>query len=341
MTWDRQLAVRSGIGGLMMLLLMLCAVLADGCSRRQRPDGPELKIRLGLAMQESSALAMIAVENGYFAREGLDCSVTEYVSGKRALAGMLEGEVDAASTAAVPVVFQSFRRQDFRIAASIGAVTGLEKLVARRDLGIERPEDLRGRRIGTQRGSAVHFFLHLFLLKKGIPAEEVTLKFMKAEELPAALEEGRMEAFCMREPYVSEAVERLGEKAVVFDAPGIYYRSELLVAMDSVVEQKPEVVRALVGGMLRASEFVSDHPQQAIGVVAGRLGVRRERIEAMWPGFRSHVALTQALLAGMESQAEWALRASLAEGERIPNYLDFIYLGAMESEKPGAVTIIR
>jgi ABC-type nitrate/sulfonate/bicarbonate transport system substrate-binding protein len=292
-------------------------------------------------MQESSALAMIAVENGYFAEEGLDCSVTEYVSGKRALTGMLRNEVDAASTAPVPVVFQSFERRDFRIVASIGAVTGLEKLVARRDLGITEPADLRGHTVGTQRGSAVHFFLHLFLLKTGIPSEEVSLKFMKAEKLPAALEEGRIDAFCMREPYISEAQSLLGEDAVVLEAPGIYYRSEFLVAMQPVVEEHPDAIRALVGGVRRASEFAEAHPDEAIGIVAGKLGVPRERIEKMWAGFRNRVSLDQSLLASMESQAEWTLKSGLTQGGRIPNYLDFLYLDALESESPEAVTIIR
>lgn len=324
-----------------ILLAVVCLVLVSGCGDGRRPEGGERSIRLGLAMQESSALAMIAVEKGYFAEAGLNCSVKEYVSGKRALMGMLGGEVDAASTAPVPVVFQSFKRGNFRIVASIGAVTGLEKVVARRNVGIETPQDLRGKTIGTQRGSAVHFFLHLFLLKKGIAAEEVTLEFMKAEQLPQALAEGRIDAFTMREPYVSEAVELLGEDAVVFEAPGIYYRSELLVATEPAVAEKPRAVRALVRGMLRASDFVSAHPEESIGIVAAKLDVPRERIEAMWPGFRNRVALDQALLASMESQAEWAIRAGLTEGKKIPNYLDFVYLRAMEREKPGAVTIIR
>lgn len=94
--------------------------------------------------------------------------------------------------------------------------------MARRDRGIEEAADLRGKHIATQRGSAVHFFLHLCLVSHGLTEEDVTLSFMKGEELPAALAEGRIDAFSMREPYVSEASSLLGERVVIFGHKSIY-----------------------------------------------------------------------------------------------------------------------
>jgi NitT/TauT family transport system substrate-binding protein len=330
------MARRALIGALAAVLTVLGGCGEGGPATDERP-----RVRFGLALQESSALAIIAAENDYFAAEGLDCSVKEYVSGKRAVSGMLNGEVDAASTAQVPVVIQGFQPGDFRILASIGSVTGTEKVVARRDRGIESPPDLRGKRIGTQRGSAVHFFLHLFLLKAGISESQVVMEFMRAEDLPQALGEGTIDAFCMREPYVGRAVKLLGEEAVVFESPGLYYRTELLVATVDVAAKRPLVARGLVRTMLRAAEFADAYPEHTVGLLASKLGAPRDAIAERWSGFRTSVGLDQALLNSMESQAEWAIKAGLVEAQELPNYLELIDLRAMEAAKPEAVTIIR
>ena len=40
-------------------------------------------------------------------------------------------------------------------------------------------------------------------------------------------------------------------------------------------------------------------------------------------------------------EARWAIREELADKEEVPDYLDFIYIDALEEVKPEAVTIIR
>jgi len=85
--------------------------------------------------------------------------------------------------------------------------------------------------VATQRASAVHYFLHLFLLRHGMSEDDVDLSFMKAEELPGALSEGTIDAFSMREPFIGEAKRLMGEQAVVFSEPALYVKTFNLVAV--------------------------------------------------------------------------------------------------------------
>ena len=77
-------------------------------------------------------------------------------------------------------------------------------------------------KIATQRLSAVHYFLHLFLLKHDI--EDAELEFLKAEELPQALADGKIDAFSMREPFISEAHGLVGNNGIVFRESGTYLK---------------------------------------------------------------------------------------------------------------------
>ena len=81
----------------------------------------------------------------FFAEEGVNVRIVDkYPSGKRTLQGLLDGEVTVAPTAEAPIVFRSFERGDFAIVATIGSSDNEPKIIARKDSGIEKPEDLRG-----------------------------------------------------------------------------------------------------------------------------------------------------------------------------------------------------
>lgn len=326
--------------------VIICLFIVVGCTQgtSQQSAAPPARqdVRLALGLQSSSALAIIAMENGYFANEGLDLTVSEHVSGKRALHAMLAGEADVATTAQVPMVFASFAREDFRTLATIGSLTNVERVVARRDRGIDQPSDLRGKRVATQKGSAVHFFLHVFLAKHALSEAEVTMSYLKGEQLPKALIADEIDAFSMREPYISHAVEGLGDNAVVFAAPGVYYRTEHLLATQTLLQRQPQAAAMLIRALLKAEDFARDHQQEAIKVVARKLGVQPDKLANRWSDFDLRVLLDQAMLSGLEDQARWAIDNQLVENHRkMPNYLRFIDTEALKTARPEAVTIIQ
>ena len=160
-------------------------------------------LRIGVEQSPLLALVMIAEDQGFFSKQGVDVKVKYYASGKLALNGMFSGEVDLATPAETPIVFSSFERMDFSIVATIGSSDNDPKIVARKDRGIQKPGNLRGKCIATQKASAVHFFLHSFLVRNGLSEKDIKLSFKHPDELVPALAKGEIDAFSMREPYVS------------------------------------------------------------------------------------------------------------------------------------------
>jgi len=300
-------------------------------------------VRYGLTLQSMSALSIVACDADFFAREALDVELVEYVSGKRALAALLAGEVDAITTAEVPIVLASMGRDGFRIVAGLGSLsTNIERIVARKDAGIETPADLRRKRIATQRGSAVHFFLHMFLAKNGLSVRDVDISFMKAEELPGALVRGEIDAFSMREPYVGQAVAALANQAVVFEEPGVYYRSDYLVVSEALAQSKPDVVHRMVRALVDAEALAAQDPVRVVNVVTKRLhAMDKDIVRKELAHTTLTVNLDQSLLTVLEDTARWAIDAGLTDQANVPNYLNYLYLDALEAAKPDAVTIIR
>ncbi|GAB6040440.1 NrtA/SsuA/CpmA family ABC transporter substrate-binding protein [Endothiovibrio diazotrophicus] len=285
---------------------------------------------------------MIAVERGFFAQEGVAVEVVSFPSGKRTLHdGLLGDEVDVAGVADIPFVIAALDGRPLVAVGTLSSTDDVNRVVARRDLGIERPEDLRGKRIGTQRGSAVHFFLDRFLQRHGLDAQAVKLRYLRIEDLTPALAAGEIDAFSLREPYVTTARELLGERAQVFDEPGLYRQSEVLVTTAAFTRDHPRRLPRLLRALVHAERFAARNPAAAAAITAAYLGVDRERIEAIWPTLELRVTLDQSLLSLLEREARWALDNALTEARGIPDFRALLHRQSLGAVDPARVRLNR
>lgn len=326
--------------GCMLILLVGCDDGRPGPQPVPEPTGSN-PVRVGLPLDPHSALLIVALETRALSNQGIEPIVSTYPSGKRALdEGLLTGREDFVTASDVPVALAGFADPPLRVIASVSSTDNVNRVVTRSSLGIRRPQDLAGRRIGTQQGSAVHFFWHLFSLDQRIHAAD-QVQFFRAEELPVALADGRIDAFSMREPFVSEARALLGDDLRVFSAPGLYAQQQLLVASESMARERRESLRRVVRALLFAEGFCRLEPAAAQSIVAGRLGVPAAQITRLWSDLALRVRLDQGLLLLLEEEARWALGAGLVPAAPLPNYLDFIDTRPLDAERRRAVTLIR
>ncbi len=335
---------RIGIG--IALLMVALAVVAIFAIRRagsdQVPSSPAAVIRIGIQNNVVCALPLIASRLGLFQREGLDVRIVPYPSGKLALDAMLAGEVDVAASADIPIVGRSLERDDFAIFATIAWSERGAWITARRDRGIERPTDLRGKTVGTQRGSAVHFFLSAFLARHAIPETEVALVFLPAAELPAALANGQIDAFSMRNPFAAQAQVLLGETVVELHDRDVCRQTFNLVAWKDALRDRRPVFAAMLRALASAEQRLIHRPDEALAAVITEMGLQREaEIRADWPAYTYVLSLDQSLFATLEEQAAWYIARDAAPGKQIPNYLLYVDTGPMLDVKPAAVSVIR
>ena len=311
----------------------------------QKQDTPRDKITIAIPGEPLNALLIIAKELDLFSREGIDLIVKDEYStgtGARALEGMLAGRVDVAtSVAETALVFKSFQRQDFSVIASNGSSDNDAKIVARKDRGLTKLSDLRGKRIGTPKGTSMDFFLHVLLVKNGISQKDVAIRYGKLEELPVALAKGEIDALSVREPYVSEAMKLSEGNAFVLAEPGLYVKTLNVVALNSFIREKPDTVKKFLRALIRAEEFAKKEPDQAMKIVSNRLKLGQSEMIALWPNLDLRISLDQRLLLSLEDEARWAITNKLTEATQVPNYLNFVYPDGLAAVRPEGVTIIH
>jgi len=319
---------------------IIFAVLALFSCDKPIEKGRVEKIRLGFLPDPLSSLLYIANEQGMFKRHGLDVFFDRYEGGAYALNDLLAGKLDVAVATEFALVFQSFKRTDLRALGTISTADNTE-IVVRKDLGIMKPFDLLGKRIGVSKGMNTEFLLNSFLSLNGIRSADVQTVDLKPSEILKALSEGKIDAGCFYPPFSDEAKKKLAGKALSWSPQGGQDYFFLMITKEELLKTRPQVVISLLASLLEAEAFLKTHSREALEIVARTLNLTPEAVMGGWSKIRFRVRLDQDLLTLMEDEARWAVRNKLVNAEKPPNYFNFLYLEGLGKLKPEAVGVIH
>jgi NitT/TauT family transport system substrate-binding protein len=128
--------------------------------------------------------------------------------------------------------------------------------------GATQVQDLAGRRIGYVAETSAHRALLQGLATAGLGEEQVKLVPLPIDTLPAALEEGTIEAFAAWEPAPTIALSHSREHRIVFQTPSADY----FVIGRAFASRSPESARQLTASLVRALDWLRrsrDHREQA------------------------------------------------------------------------------
>ncbi len=299
------------------------------------------KISLGVSKSFLSIPVYIAKDQGFFAKEGLDIIIKEYGSGKLATKGLFTGEVDTATVADMPIVNNSFKRKDFHIFATFANSYHMVKMVARKNNGVEDGVDLKGRKVGVNKGTSSHFFLATFLLHNELLPSEIEMINIKIGDMPTALNNNEVDAISVWQPYIQVTKKLLGGRAIELPSSEIYRTTFNLAAMKSFSERHPESLKRLLKAIDRAVTFIRVNRDKSQDIIARSFKLDKDTVNAVWDGFQFGLSLDQTLLVTWDEIARWAIKNNGVDKKNIPDYLNFIYMDMLEAVKPETITVIR
>lgn len=299
------------------------------------------KLNLGISRSFLSTPVYIAKEQGFFSREGLDVTVKEYSSGKLATKGLFAGEVDISTVADLPVVFNSFKRHDFCVFATFSHSYSFVKIIAHKDKGIKTGADLKGKRVGANRGTSGHFYLGVYLIHNNLSISDIEMVHIKTVDLPSALNNDEVDAISVWQPYSQEAERLLQDNAIELLHSEIYRTTFNFAAMKSFAKDHPEILEKFLRAINKAAVFIKNNKKKAQEIIAENFKLDKEIVRAAWNDFVFNISIDQSLLVSWEEIARWAINNKFVDSKEHPNYLNFIYMDALDAVKPGSLTIIR
>lgn len=327
---------------ILAIVLILSFLAISGCAKEEKYTGQVEKITLGMELSPLSALLWVAENKSYFQENGIEITMKKFDSGRSAFVSMLnEGGLDMVTVSQTPVMFNSFDRSDFAITANMAFSYNDLFVLARRDHGITKLEDLHGKKIGVHKGSTGQYFLDLFLIVNNMQLSDVEEVDITTGKLVPSLIEGTIDAISTWNPHISNAQKELGDNSIIMPSEKIYREDWYFVSNQQFIQNHPEAITRFLKAIKQAEKFTENNKDEAIAIVSGRLGVEKDFISSIWNDYQFRLFLDQTVIQLIESEARWAIKNNLTNATKVPNYLDYIYLDALEAVKPEAITIIR
>ncbi len=305
-------------------------------------SGTPESISIGYSPFESVALFYIAEDQHFFSHNGLNLTSRKYDTGAGALDGMLNGEADIAlGTSEFPLVGRAFKKE--RI-STIGCIAKSEfiYLIGRKDRGIEKLMDLKGKRVGTTLGTIAHFYLGRFLDLHGMSMQDIAVVDIKTPaEWVNAVVNGDIDAIATAQPYANSINKRLGSNAVVWSAQSSQPLYTQVISTDEWITEHPKLISRFFKSLSEAEEYVNAHPSEANAIVQKRLNLDADYMDTVWQQNKFSLSLDQSLVLAMEDEARWMISNNLTTEKKVPNFLDYIYEDDLKAIKPESVDIIR
>ncbi len=325
-----------------IIVIVIIGISIVGC--KGQPRKPEQFEKVTIGISTSSLLASllhIAEVRGYFLEEGIDVEIKGYPTGKAALAATLSGEVDMGTVADTPIVSNSFERNDFAVFVTICNSNQHSKVLTRKDSNINTPQDLVGKKVATTVGTTAHYFMAVFFILNKLDISDVEIVNLKPGEMVEAIVNGDVDAIFAWEPNILKATKSLGDNAIILPSDVGYEATFNLVTMNGYIGNNPELIRKVIKALAKAEEFITNNREESINIIALRLETDREDIDKLWDGYKFGLSLSQTLILTLEDVARWSIRSNFTNKTEVPNYMDYIYMDALEEVKPEAVRIIH
>jgi NitT/TauT family transport system substrate-binding protein len=249
----------------------------------------------------------MAEAKGFLKQEGLDVTFKLFPSGTTAMQSFKAGQGDILFGGDFPgLQYWLDNNQNYRLVAAIERDPTSYLVTAKKS--ITKPEDLKGKTIATRVGSTVDWFMSAYLEKNGIRKDEVTIKNLDGQVMPAALCQGDIDAFFFWQPYNDKAIEVCPDKAHnLSDASGYIPGYVIMAARPEWLAQpaNADATKAFLRAILKGKEVAENDLDAVAKYAKEKLSTPREAVEAKWKANNRVIALDQQVFNDYCSLAAW------------------------------------
>lgn len=322
------------------LLILFCGgiYIWTRLANQTKQIEPE-ELSVGLQQQPSIALILIAQKEGFFTDESLSVIQKNFSTGRDALADTLAGKTDIAAVGETPVVRSFYEGQKVRILSTLYTSTQNTALLARKDRGIMRIDDIRGKKIAVQKNTTGEFFLFSYLTSQGVPLSAVTLVDVDASHIQEMLIHKTVDAAVVLDPYLFTIKQAFPANSLSIFQSNVYTNISVLAGREDRIKEKKEAILRFLRALVRAEIFYTQNKEAATKIVIAAFPTLpqdsvRESLRDVTPETR----LNNVLLSILTREADW-FRTQDIYHTQPPQYRDSLFTSYLIEVKPEEVTI--
>jgi NitT/TauT family transport system substrate-binding protein len=209
----------------------------------------------------------VTEEAGIFEEVGLDVELTFFADYLASIDAMAVGELDGVTQTLNDTMASVAAGSEQVIVVVNDNSTGNDKIIC--DESVTSIEDLAGKTVAAEPGVVDHFLLVQGLESVGLTEDDIDFRGMPTDAAAASFAAGEFDCVGVFAPFWLTALERPGSQELFSSAdfPGLI--PDHIVVSRELVDEQPEAVQKLVDAWYLTLEYMDEHPDESIEIMAG------------------------------------------------------------------------
>ena len=278
------------------------------------------KVRIGWVYAMANAPVVIADKQGFFDKENVEVETISFTSGPILHQALAAGQLDMAYIGAPPVYHWYSRGLQSQILAKVNY--GQAAVIVRKDSGINKLQDLRGKKIaGVKKGSGMDVLLRGYVLGEAAglePDKDVRVVPMPPGNMGPSVENGVVDAAFIWEPFTSQ-FELRGNTKVIFDMNQAIpnYPWFVVMAPPEVLKTKRDAIAKVLRAHKKAVEYLNSSPTAGNDIIAAAF--KLDKVE----GPDGKVYSGEEVVAEARKRIGWEWQISKADNDFIQRLMNY------------------
>jgi NitT/TauT family transport system substrate-binding protein len=286
MRHGRRLTTTLAIGALAVGLLAGCGSDDSDDSSPSEDTGTEQAsgdtIKIGYSAWPGWFPLTVAETEGVYEDLGLDVEFVFFTDYTASLDALAAEQVDINAQTLNDTLFGVAAGSEQTVIVAGDNSTGNDAIIC--DESIGSVAELEGKTVAAEEGVVDHFLLLQGLAEEGLTEDDIDFVGVKTDAAAAGFAEGQFDCVGVFAPFTVTALEREGSKVLFSSAdfPGVI--PDHLVALTSLVEERPEDVQTIVDGWYDTLALIEEDPEGTTAIMAEKAGLTPEEYDDLSEG---------------------------------------------------------
>ena len=326
------------------------AVMAPLAASAQQVETDTLNISIGPDLP--FLVHIVAKEKGWFADAGFkNVEFKTFASGNLAGEALLADQIQLWTPGNLPPVSMAHNGIPVVILGSNAVSHGLEKIVVRKDAGVENPEDLYKIKLGLLVSSTSGALLGNVAKHYGLDAAKIQTVNLAPPEALAAMSNNEIQGIVFWEPFPYRAVKEQDGKIVHTGTKSFFAKNNgedvavsnnrtVWVASQDWVRANPNAANALVKVLVKAQAYVADpaNKDEVLKIFSDAQKQPVEMNQALLGDYTFTAKVDKSYVDDMAAIADYLQATNRIQGEK-KDVLTYTYTEPLKAVDPSFVEV--
>lgn len=261
-------AVRRRAAGLFLALALVSTAAGCGDDSSDAADGSK-KVSFGYIADYSGSVALaVARKQGLWKKAGVTPELKVFTNGPLQVQALGTGNLDFGYLGPGALWLPASGKASI---VSVNMLGLADRVIARPGSGIEKPADLKGKKVAVAEGTSGDMILNLALSEAGLEPDDITKVAMDASTVVTAFSSGQVDAAATWYPLIDTMKKKVPDLKEISRTEDYYPKltfPNVFVTQPKLASGDPELVKKVTGVLKEADDWIAAHPEESETVAA-------------------------------------------------------------------------